>query len=461
VEQKIPTIYNSKNMQKIQHSFRARTHSDSTQTDAENIIKNLNVAIVHDFLLYPGGAEKVLEVLTEMFPNAPIYTLLYDEEGMKFSPPAKGEMPGGQRGFSLQNRIRTSFLQNFPKWLRKRHRWLLPFYGTAIETLDLRDFDVVISSSGAWSKGLVTKLKTQHIAYIHSPMRYVWDYNEKYWKNLGKKPSLCVKMYLHYLRVWDRLAADRPDFLIANSQYTRRRIQKYYRRDAEVIYPPVDITNNQQPTTNNKNPKSRNQEIKHTNLESSLPLKKGEAERDLDDFKAQDKKYFLIVSRLTENKRIDVAIEAFNKLGLPLRIIGEGPARKTLEKIAQPNIQFYGWLPDEQLKQQYQNAKAFIHPSEEDFGIAAVEAMQQGIPVLAYKKGAATEIVEEGKTGELFEAQVVGVLADAVRKFLEKEKLYDAQAIREYGRQFSKERFKKEFMDFFERNIINKETEPV
>jgi len=365
---------------------------------------NIRIALVHDFLLYPGGAEKVLEVFAEMFPEAPIYTLLYDKKAMK--------------GLFKERDVQTSFLQKLPKWLRKRHRWLLPFYATAVETFDLRDFDVVISSSGAWSKGLVTKLKTQHIAYIHSPMRYIWDYNEKYWKDLGKKPSLCVKMYLQYLRMWDRLAADRPDFLVVNSRYTKDRVEKYYRRGAEVIYPPVSTKNEEQKMKNKKTKKD----------------------------------YFLIVSRLTENKRINMAIEAFNKLGLPLRIVGEGPARKKLQEQARENIKFFGWLEEDELKQQYANAKAFVHPSEEDFGIAAVEALQYGIPVIALRKGGVVEFMEEGVTGELFDAQVPGVLADAVRRFLECE-TYNVHRMKEAGNQFSKERFKQEFMEFFKKSL--------
>ncbi|MFH2018878.1 MAG: glycosyltransferase, partial [bacterium] len=177
-------------------------------------IKDKKIAIVHDFFLYYGGAEKVLEALAEMFPEAPIYTLVYDKEKMR------GKFEGRE--------IRTSFLQKFPRFLRRNRQWLLPFLPTAPETFDLRDFDLVISTSGAWSKGIVTKLDTIHVAYIHSPMRFAWDYNEKYLKdNRKEKLAFLVRPILSYLRVWDKMAADRPDYLIANSRYTQERIEKY------------------------------------------------------------------------------------------------------------------------------------------------------------------------------------------------------------------------------------------
>src|SRR4030042_5298091 len=191
---------------------------------------NYKVALIHDFLLYPGGAEKVLEVLAEMFPEAPIYTLLYDQEKM--------------RGKFSDREIHTSFLQKFPKFLRKRYKYLLPLMPTAPETFDLRDFDLVISSSGAWSKGIVTKLNTIHIAYINSPIRFVWDYNERYvrdQKSKIKNKIFFIRLLLSYLRLWDYEAAQRPDYLIANSKYTQERIAKYYRRESSVIYPPVSI----------------------------------------------------------------------------------------------------------------------------------------------------------------------------------------------------------------------------
>lgn len=358
------------------------------------------IAIVHDFLLYPGGAEKVLEVMAEMYPEAPIYTLLYDKEGM--------------RGMFAKRDIRASFLQSFPKFLRCRHRWLLPFYASAVEAFDLREYDLVISSSGAWSKGIVTKLKTKHLAYLHSPMRYVWDYNERYARALGKKLGICARLFLSYARLWDAQVADRPDALVANSSYTKDRVAKYYRRDSTVVYPPVSL---------------------------------GERYKmeDVADETLQKKKYFLLVSRLTASKRVDIAIESFNKMRLPLVIIGEGSESARYGKMAGRNIRFLGWQKPEALSRYYANARAVIFPSEDDFGIVPVEAMQMGTPVIALGRGGAIETIVEGKTGEFFGAPIAASLSDAVRRFIEKETTYDRSEIRERGMQFSKEKFKEAF----------------
>jgi len=358
--------------------------------------KDLKVAIVHDFLIQYGGAERVLEVIAEIFPEAPIYTLLYDQEKMgdKF---AKKE-------------IRTSYLQKFPKFLRKRYQWLLPSFVVVPETFDLRDFDLVISSTGAWSKGIITRLNTVHISYLHSPMRFVWELSHGYIRGFFSR------LLLSYVRMWDKLASERPDYLIANSRYTQERIKKYYRRNSEIIYPPAF------------------DESRIMNYESGkLNI---------------DKKYFLIVSRLSPYKKVDLAVEAFNKLGLSLVIIGEGKQKKYLEKIAKNNIKILGWASDKKLSEYYANARAFIFPADDDFGMTIVEAMSYGVPVIAYRKGGALEIVEEGKTGEFFDAQTPEVLADGVRRFIEKENSYDKADIINRAKEFSKERFKRKLGEF-------------
>jgi glycosyltransferase involved in cell wall biosynthesis len=384
-------------------------------------IKDKKIAIVHDFLNQYGGAEKVLEVLCEIFPEAPIYTLLYDKKGM--------------RGKFENREIHTSFLQKFPKFLRKKPMYLLPFLSTAPETFDLRDYDLVISSSGAWSKGIVTKLDTIHIAYIHSPMRFAWDYNERYLKEERKeKLAFLIRPILSYLRLWDKLASDRPDYLIANSRYTQSRIKKYYRRDSQVIYPPVFI--------GHSDPPAGGEESCGTGSFTSVQ----------DDI---SKKYFLIVSRLSAYKKIDKAIEAFNKLELPLVIVGTGKQEKYLKKIAKDNIKFLGFQKDEDLAELYKNARAFIFPGVDDFGMAPVEAMMYGVPVIAIKEGGAVEIIEEGKTGEFSQSQKAEVIADAVRRFCENEKNYDKEYIIKSVERFSKERFKKEIEGYIEKIISN------
>lgn len=371
--------------------------------------KKIKIALAHDFLVQRGGAEKVLEALVEMYPEAPIYTLLHDEEKM--------------RGMFAGKDIRTSYLQKFPRFIRKRYRWLLPFFMVVPETFDFRDYDLVISSSGAWMKGVVTKLNAVHVSYVHSPMRFVWDHNEKYLSQIKeKRMSFFARIILNYVRIWDRLAAERPDRLIANSQYTKKRIGKYYRREAEVIYPPVG---NEQQATNNK------QQVVSNELSVGS--------------------YFLVVSRLSPYKMVKMVVETFNKLGLPLVVAGEGEDRKVLEKIAGENVRILGWQDEEALAKLYAGARAFIFPADDDFGIAPVEAMLRGVPVIAFRKGGALETVKEGISGEFFAAQTPEVLADGVRRFMKNEKRYDKNEIRKLAERFSKERFKKELGEYMER----------
>ncbi|MDD5397245.1 MAG: glycosyltransferase [Candidatus Moranbacteria bacterium] len=376
-------------------------------------MKKIKIAIVHDFLVQQGGAERVLKVLTEMYPEAPIYTLLYDQEKM--------------RGMFEGKDIRPSYLQKFPKFLKKHYQWLLPFFPVIPETFDLREYDLVISSSGAWSKGIVTKLDTTHVAYLHSPMRFVWDYNDKYIKETKhKKMSFFTRLVFNYLRVWDRLAAERPDHLIANSKYTQQRIEKYYRRESEVIYPPVDAS---------------------LVIGHQSSVKKNNSMVPTDD-------YFLVVSRLSPYKKVDLVVEAFNKLGLPLVVIGTGQQEKHLKKNAKDNVHILGWQDDETVREFCKNAQAFVFPCEDDFGIAPVEAMAMGVPVIAYRKGGAMETVQEGVTGEFFDAQTPEVLADAVRRCMDNKKNYDTAVIKKRGEEFSKERFMDEFSKFVDEKMI-------
>ncbi|MGW8184586.1 MAG: glycosyltransferase [Candidatus Moraniibacteriota bacterium] len=366
--------------------------------------KDLKVALVHDFLDTYGGAERVLEVMSGIFPQAPIYTLIYDKEKM--------------RGKFESREIHTSFLQKFPKFLKKRKKYLLPFMPTAPETFDLRDFDLVISSSGAWSKGIVTRLNTKHICYMHSPMRFVWDYNEKYLQEIGTRMGFCKRTFLSYLRIWDFQAAQRPDILVANSSYTQERINKYYRRDAQIIFPTVLNKDN-----------GAQMEIK-------------------------DKDYFLVVSRLSAYKKVDLVVEVFNKIGLPLIIIGEGEEAVKLKKIAKDNIKILGWQDDATVQTYYKNARAFIFPAVDDFGLTMIEAMNQGVPVIAVRKGGAREIVKEGVTGEFFEAQTIEVLADGIRRFMEKEKNYDKEIIKQEGEKFSQDKFRQELLALINEELM-------
>lgn len=368
-----------------------------------NQSNNKKIALAHDFLVAYGGAERVFQAIAEMFPSAPIYTLLDDQKIIaKYFP----------------NRdIRVSWLSRLPKFLKKRYRFFLPFFPVAAESFDFRDFDLVISSSSAWSKGIVTRLNTKHIAYLHSPMRYAWDYHNQYLDELSPygKSRIFTRMLLSYLRVWDRQAAERPDVLFVNSKFTQERVKKYYRRESEVIYPGA-------------------MELATCHRE--------EAESRRSD--PEKRRHFLIVSRLTRSKKIDYVIEAFNKQGFPLIIVGDGPERSVLEKMARKNIRFAGFVDDEKLAELYIEARAVIFPSEEDFGMVAAEALSFGAPVIAYEYGGIREIVMPGKTGELFSAQTPEIIAEGVRRFLAREGQYDITEMKKSVAHLTKERFQEE-----------------
>ncbi|MBU3965708.1 glycosyltransferase [Patescibacteria group bacterium] len=366
----------------------------------------MKIAIVHDFLTYWGGAEQALVSLRNLWPEAPVYTLFYEEDfARKYFPNAD---------------IRASFLQKFPRFLLQRKKFLLPFLAIAAETLDLRDFDVVISSSSSFAKGIIVKPRTVHISYCHTPTRFLWDWYYEYCRenNFGILKKIFILPLLHYLRLWDRSAADRVDYFIANSKNVARRIKKFYGRDSEVIYPPADV--NKLKTQNSK-------------------------------LKTKEQNYFLIVSRLSPYKKVDQAIEAFNKLNLPLVIIGEGSQRKYLERIANKNIKFLGFIAADDLARYYSNARALIFSGEEDFGITAVEAMAAGTPVIACRKGGVCESVVEGVSGEFFETPISTLIADAVWRFINKESGYKREVIASHAQKFSRERFEKEMKEYVEK----------
>lgn len=369
----------------------------------------MKIAIVHDFLTYWGGAEQVLMSFHRMWPDAPIYTLLYDKTFVKeYFPNAK---------------IRGSFLQKFPSFLRSRKKYLLPFMPTAPETLDLRDFDLVISSSNSFAKGIITRSQTRHICYCHSPARFVWDWRYNYLneQKIGLLKKIFVVPLLHYIRMWDAQSSSRVDHFIANSKTTASRIKKFYGREAEVIYPPVDLV-----------------------------AKKGAKSKEAI---SGSKDYYLIVSRLSPYKRVDLAVEAFNKLELPLIIIGEGEQKRHLERIARPNIKFLGFVPKDELCNYYRNARAFIFCGEEDFGIAPIEAMSAGVPVLAYRKGGLAETNIEGVTGEFFDDPYPEILAEGVRRLEANEKKYQKEKIIEHAKKFSRDRFEREIKAFLAEKV--------
>lgn len=359
-----------------------------------------NVALVHDFLLNFGGAEAVLKNMGELYPDAPIYVLMSNEDNA--------------RKWLGKKEIINSFLQKMPKFFKQRHKFLLPLMPTAPETFNLRDFDLVLSSSSGFAKGIIVKPRTMHICYMHAPMRYVWDWSHKYLdeQQLGGKAKLLTRMILSYLRMWDRASAERVDYFLANSQYTADRIRKYYNKTATVIYPPVEV--------NKFKPQKENQG------------------------------YFLTVARLSPYKQVKLIIEAFNKLKLPLIIVGEGSQRQILEKEIGTNsqIKLLGWVEEAKKIELYQNARAFVYACEDDFGIAPVEAMAAGKPVIAYGQGGVAETVVDGQTGLFFHRPQVEMLADGIRRFIETEDQFDHLVIRKRAEEFSKERFLKEMKEF-------------
>lgn len=364
----------------------------------------LKVALAHDFLIYKGGAERVFKEIAALFPQAPIFTLL-----------SRDKIAKDFNGLQIQ----ASFLNRISRILP--HRWLLPFYPIAAESIDLREFDLVISSTSSFMKGVVVKPRTIHICYCHTPTRYLWDMNEQYLnEHLKDGPMIRPKRFfgrvlLNYLRMWDQTAAKRVDFFIANSEFTAKRIKKYYQKKSQVIYPPVETD------------------------KFYLSKKPG--------------RYFLVVSRLSQYKRIDLVIEAFNRLGWPLLIAGVGQEKKHLEKLARPNIRFLGFVKDKSLPKLYAGSRALIFPGEDDFGLTMVEAMASGKPVLAYRAGGALEIVEEGKTGEFFNAPEIEILVDGLRRLVENEKNFDPKYIRESALRFSKDKFMKDFKGTVEKII--------
>lgn len=361
------------------------------------------VALVHDFLLYRGGAERVLRALADMFPEAPIYTLLYDRDGM--------------RGMFDDRDVRTSFLGKWPRFLWRRHRWLLPLYGAATEAIDLRDFDLVISSSGAWTKGIVTRLRTKHVAYIHSPMRFVWDENERYLRESGGF-HFCKRIMLSYLRLWDFEAAARPDVLIANSRYTEARIEKYYRRPSEIVYPPVRAL-----------------------------VSTDRAALDIRD------RPFVTVSRLSKYKQVESIVRAFAMLELPLVVVGTGRESEALRCLAPPNVRFLGDVSDGELDTTLRKARAFVFAGEEDFGLALAEAQRAGLPAIALASGGANEIVQEDISGVFFSDANAESIAVAVRRYIDREASFDREAIRKSAERFSEERFREQVTDIV-RNVV-------
>ena len=383
----------------------------------------MRVALVHDWLTGMRGGEKVFEVFCEMYPDADVFTLLH--------------IPGTVSKTIERHTIHTSFIQRAP-FKRTKYRNYLPLFPTAIEQFDLRGYDLVLSSSHCVAKGVITHPGTCHLSYVHTPMRYVWDmYHEYFGGSQSRLKRLVIPPASNYLRIWDVTSAARVDEFVANSHHVAERVLRHYQRPSTVINPPVDT--------------------------------------DFFDLSHETGDYFLIVSALAPYKRIDLAIETFNRLELPLKIVGTGEHRDRLEALAGRTVELLGWQSDEAVRDLYRGCRAFVFPQEEDFGITPLEAQACGKPVLAYGKGGALETVlgissdtdrfdsvgspdataptPNEPTGIFFPEQTVEALAGAIELFEKSERYFDPETIRSHALSFSRPLFRTRMEAFVEAGL--------
>lgn len=363
----------------------------------------LRVAIVHYWFTGYGGGERVIEAFAEMFPQADFYALVATEQGI---PPAL-------RGRNLT----TSLVGRIPG-AKRWYRHFLPLFPYALEQFDLSGYDLVISSESGPAKGVITPPGSCHICYCLSPMRYIWDMYHKYRSTMNPATRAIFSATAHYARQWDVSTAARVDYFAAISDYVAARVRKYYRRESDVIYPPVDVS---------------------TGYISG---------------KTED--YYLVAGRLVPYKRADLAIEACNRLGRPLRVVGMGPEYKRLRRLAGPTVKFLGRLDEDSLRKTYARCRALLFPGEEDFGIVPVEAQSYGRPVIAYGRGGALETVAglapggdpQRASGTFFHEQSAEALGEAIVAFEKAEADFRPEFIRDHAQRFSLERFKEEFLRF-------------
>lgn len=358
----------------------------------------MKVAIVHYWLVGMRGGEKVVEALCEMFPEADVFTHVYDPT--KISETIR------------RHDVRTTFIQKLPR-AKHWYRRYLPLMPIALEQLDLSGYDLVISSESGPAKGLLVPAGALHVCYCHTPMRYVWDMYHQYLRDAGFFTRLFMVPGIHYVRQWDALSSARVDYFIANSANVATRIRRHYRRDAEVIPPPVDTA------------------------EFAPAAERGD--------------FYLMVGQLVRYKRVDIAIDAFNRLGRRLVIIGDGEESRALSRRAGDNIEMMGWQPAEVLADHYARCRALIFPGEEDFGIVPIEAMASGRPVIAYRKGGALETVVEGTTGLFFDEQTPESLIDAVERYETQTAEFDPEAIADHARSFDRSVFKRRMRETIDR----------
>ena len=361
------------------------------------------VAFVHDALAFMGGAERTLSAMLELFPEAPVYTLIYNRKEL-------------QGTLIARHPIYPSRLNNIPG-IHRRYRSFLPFFPFLVEQFDLRGYEVVISSSYAVAHGALVDADQLHIAYLYTPMRHAWHDHAAFIRRSRQKSaahSWMARLVLHYFRLWDVSAARRPDQILAASELVAARVQRYYRRSAQVLYPPVDVDRYR-----------------------------------ISGTQALHRSYYLVVSRLRPHKMVSIIVQAFNNLGYPLYVVGEGDELRDLSKIAGQNIRFLGRQSDKNLRSLLAGAKALVHAAEEDFGITMVEAQAAGCPVIAYGRGGALETILPEITGILFPEQSVDSLSEAVRRFESNQPEFNVHDLFENANRFSKQQFQDRF-----RNIL-------
>ena len=371
----------------------------------ENMNPATNIAIINEWFYVVAGAEKVLAEVLHLYPGSDLYALV-------------DFMPKEDRKLFGNSQVFTSFIQKLP-FAKRLFRQYLPFMPLAIEQFDLAKYEAVVSLHHAVAKGVVTRADQLHVSYVHTPMRYAWDLQHEYLRESRMTwglRSMLARMIMHYLRMYDRLAADRVDVFVANSNYVARRINKTYRREAEVIYPPVDVA----------------------------------------DFKLCREKedFYITASRLVPYKRIDLIVAAFQQLpDRKLLVFGDGPELKKLKALAGKNVELRGYTAKQELRDHLQRARAFIFAADEDFGIAPVEAQACGTPVIAYGRGGALETVVEGRTGTFFPQQTPASVCEAIHAFERMEDRFEPEAIRHHAEGFSAERFRREFSALMEREL--------
>ncbi len=388
--------------------------------------KKAKIALVFDWMTNPGGAEKVNLVLHKIFPDADIFSSVFNEEKIK--------------GFE-EAKITTSFIQKLP-FAKKHHQIYLNLMPYAYELFDLSEYDIVISSSHSCSKGIITKPETLHICYCHTPMRYAWDNWQNYIKEY-KMPKIIKhfsKKRIHKLRMWDRLSADRVDYFIANSNTTKKRIAKYYNYPSTVIYPMIDVSKYYISKKKNRASVKVLDEKSEANLNHNLHAE-------------APKEYFLAVGRLIPYKKFDLIVETFNKLKLPLKIVGTGISEKELRRKANANIEFLGFVNSKELSKLYSECEALIFPQLEDFGITPLEAMASGRPVIAFNKGGSLDTIIDNKTGIFFNKQTPEAIEKAIEKY--KNTSFNPEFLREHATKFDKKEFEKKIVNYIKEKWDN------